>query len=82
MGVRVFLVVAAAFCDDSLDFGDAVLDSLLVGNGDALAFDFALGHALPDELGEDIAGEDGWSLYLLATRSCCRVERGFWEAYA
>ena len=63
MRVGVFLVVSAGFGDDGLDFGDAVLNGLLVGDGDTLAFDFALGHALPNELCEDIAWEDGRSFY-------------------
>jgi hypothetical protein len=37
------------------------LDCLFVGDGDALPFDLALGHTLPNELCEDIAGEDRWS---------------------
>jgi hypothetical protein len=59
--VGVFLVVSAAFGDDGFDFGNAVLDCLFVGDGDALPFDLALGHTLPNELCEDIAGEDRWS---------------------
>jgi hypothetical protein len=37
------------------------LDCLFIGDGDALAFDLALRHTLPNELCEDIAGEDRWS---------------------
>jgi len=59
--IGVFLVVSAAFGDDGFDFGNAVLDCLFIGDGDALAFDLALRHTLPNELCEDIAGEDSWS---------------------
>jgi hypothetical protein len=59
--VGVLLVVSTAFGDDGFDFGNAVLNCLFVGRADTLAFDVALGHALPHELCEDIAGKDRWS---------------------
>lgn len=62
MRVSVLLIVSTAFGYDRFDLRDAVLDCLFVGYADTLALDLALGHALPHELCEDIAGKNRGSL--------------------
>lgn len=58
MRVSVLLVVSTAFGHDRFDLRNAVLDCLFVGYANTLALDLALRHALPNELCEDIAGQN------------------------